>query len=276
MSTDEIFDIAKVLAPLLIFLGTVVGYFYNMYFKVKVIKDYDKIFFKKDDVQKIYFMDSLFNYFLFIIGIYVAPATAFSIIFTEYDWSYLKDLQDLLAFILFIGLIIFFISLIFVCYIIGFSSTEKKLKYSKRNLIITAVSLLCSAIFYYFLYYNLFFDAKVNKMTNNVLLFPILLSIPYTHMLNFYKKKTIEKYYVQTINKDDLDKLHLIQSHMIDDNRIFLYEKNVLLEDTFYVCDFSSEVYLRYQKQNIYNPNKNKIENKKIPTIKMEFSKKTP
>lgn len=269
MSTDKIFDIVKVIAPLLIFLGTLVGYFYNMYFKVKVIKDYDKIFFRKDEVQKINFMDSLFNYFLFIIGMYVAPATAFSIIFTEYDWSYLKNLQYILTYILLIGLIVFFISFIFVCYIIGYSTADKKLKYRKRNLIITAISFVCSAIFYYFLYYYLFFDTKVDKLTNTVILFPIVISIPYTHILNFYKKKITEKYFVQTIDKDELDKLHLIQSHMIDDNRSLVYEKNVLLEDTFYVCDFSSEVYLRYKKQNIYNPDKNKIENKKIPTIKM-------
>ncbi|HDR8244805.1 TPA: hypothetical protein QC126_005475, partial [Bacillus cereus] len=155
MSTDKIFDIVKIIAPLLIFLGTVIGYFYNMYFKVKVIKDYDKIFFRKDDVQKINFMDHFFNYFLFIIGMYVAPATAFSIIFTEYDWSYLKNYPNVLALILLIILNIFFISLMFVCFVISFSNDNKKLKYKKRNLIITTISFICSAIFYYFLHYYL-------------------------------------------------------------------------------------------------------------------------
>lgn len=65
MSVEKIYDLLKIIAPLLVFLCTVIGFFYNMYFKVKVIKDYDKIFLKKMKFKK------LILWILFLIIFYL-------------------------------------------------------------------------------------------------------------------------------------------------------------------------------------------------------------
>ncbi|HDR6753823.1 TPA: hypothetical protein QCV70_000622 [Bacillus cereus] len=254
MSVEKIYDLLKIIAPLLVFLCTVIGFFYNMYFKVKVIKDYDKIFLKKDEVQKINFMDSLFNYFLFVIGMYVAPATGISMYVTERTEDISQLSKNILLSFLFLLLIIFIISIAIYAYIFFFSNIRKKLKHKKRNLIITFISIISSSILYSSMLTTIFFEKQSEEFMLSIILWPIILSLVYSSILNFYNNKAVNTYLVSTIEKKELDKLSLIQSHMLDNDKIVLYERNTSIEDTFYMCDYSSEVYLKYQKQNIYKP----------------------
>ncbi|MGG0293587.1 hypothetical protein ABEY30_18070 [Bacillus pacificus] len=67
-----------------------------------------------------------------------------------------------------------------------------------------------------------------------------------------YPLKTIQwlerkKYSVRILKQDEIDSIQLIHNYTIDEKRILCTAKDSRESDIFYVCDFSSEIYLEYK-----------------------------
>ncbi len=53
---------------------------------------------------------------------------------------------------------------------------------------------------------------------------------------------------MEIISKEEIEKLQLIHNFIIDDKRSVFHERYKEEDEIFYVCDFSSKVYLKYSK----------------------------
>ncbi|HDX9587631.1 TPA: hypothetical protein ROX98_000546 [Bacillus pseudomycoides] len=252
----DILEILKAIGPFVAIIVPLIALIYNMYFKVKNIKDYDKIFIKKEDVHKINSMHSFFRCLLCIFIFYLFPSAILAISYRGYNpednalqfdgWSAL-----FLAFIFVIFSLFFLITLT-----INLCSAETKIKYRKINTITSSISLISSIVLFPFIFYAFIFGDKSISLLYFIVCFPIALSIMILNIYNFYNNKIVNNYIVEILDKDTLRGLHLIHSHKVDDNTTILYEKNTPIEEIFYLCNFASNVYLKYTKNTLHLPEK--------------------
>ncbi|HFU7053760.1 TPA: hypothetical protein ACGN81_000643 [Bacillus cereus] len=252
----DILEILKAIGPFVAIIIPSIALFYNMYFKLKNIEDYDKIFIKKEEVHKINFMNSFFQCLLYIFIFYLFPSTILAISYRGYNpednasqfdgWSAL-----FLAFIFVIFSLFFFMTII-----INLFPAENKIKYRKVNAITSSISLISSMVLYPFIFYAFIFGDKAISLLYFIVCFPIILSIMTLNIYNFYNNKIVNNYIVEVLDKDTLRGLHLIHSHMIQDNTTILSEKNTPIEEVFYLCNFTSNVYLKYTKNTLHLPEK--------------------
>lgn len=57
------------------------------------------------------------------------------------------------------------------------------------------------------------------------------------------------KYRIKPISEDKLKIEKLIHGHIIDEKRTICFPKDSTDKDIFYLCDFSAEIYLKYEKE---------------------------
>ncbi|PFV36457.1 hypothetical protein COL00_30625 [Bacillus cereus] len=82
-----------------------------------------------------------------------------------------------------------------------------------------------------------------------IIIFPLLVTFLATHV--FYKTtpKKDNKVLCRIVTEDYIKELDLIHSYMLNDGRALLYDKYRSKDKVFYVCDYSSKVYLEFIKE---------------------------
>ncbi|MFE6010424.1 MULTISPECIES: hypothetical protein [Bacillus cereus group] len=248
----DIVEPLKVAGPIITIIIPLIALCYNMYFKVKNITDFDKIFINKEDVHKINFMHSVFRCLLYIFIFYLSPSTILAVSYHSYDPKDDAAKFDGWPALLLMCIFILFSIFILITIIVNLCSIQTKMKLRRVNLIFSSLALISSMFLYPFVYYAFIYGDKSLDLIYFIICFPIVISMMIVNIHNFYNNKMNSSYLIEILDKDTLSKLSLIHSHTLNDNTTILYEKGKSIEEEFYFCNFASNVYLKYIKNTVH------------------------
>ncbi|HDR6284787.1 hypothetical protein COD78_10820 [Bacillus cereus] len=236
---NDLFNILKGLGGLAATL-TFLIVIYQFVLKYRTTNEFDKLFISKAEREKQndfkFIMEALLIFFAF----YLYPLLAISQ-FTTLSKSDANAMT---------GWITVFVTLSSVMFMpVVYYAGKKDIPEKKYTLIkiIGIVNALLSLLWYI---PGLLVITTYKSWSLLSVILPLVLLYSIFLMKSVYKTRStsLDKYIVTTINEDELSKINLIHSYVIDENRTVLYENSATSEETFYVCDFSSEVYLKYKK----------------------------
>ncbi|PRT29892.1 hypothetical protein [Bacillus thuringiensis] len=253
----DVLEILKATGPIVAIIVPLMALFYNMYFKVKNIKDYDKIFINKEDVHKINFMYSVFRCLFYIFVFYLFPSTVLAISYHSYNPDDIASKFESWPALFLMCTLILFSLFFFTTVIINLCSVKTKIKLRKANIFFSSLALISSIVLYPFVFYAFIFGDKPSSLLYFIVCFPTILSIMTLNIHSFYNNRMVNNYIIKILEKDTLKDLCLIHSHTINDNTTILYEKGKSIEEEFYFCNFASNVYLKYIKNTLHLPKNN-------------------
>ncbi|MED3122368.1 hypothetical protein [Bacillus wiedmannii] len=225
---------------------------FRQFFLVTTTSHIDRLFLDSTQQKKI----DLSNFFvgaLFMCYTYGIISATFQ--FNSYNT--LMHNKDILRFFLLTSLVI----LIFI-YPTFSTVIYKKLRKCNPNKIIrikklinyltflSVLQVLSGGIFWSFCFSGLVLDSKDPQLYFLIVILFIVLILLHTNSLMKIHRLSRPKYKTKEITKKQLnalqDSVPLIHIHIIDDKRTLCIQADKKLQDHFYVCDFSSEVYLEY------------------------------
>ncbi|PDZ12039.1 hypothetical protein CON70_08375 [Bacillus pseudomycoides] len=235
---------AKLIGPIITLLVALIGNaiaFYQLHVKFKTFNEFDKMFLNKSEQKQLTDFQFLSEWLLLCFAMYIMPLVAF----TQFGELPKKSAQYVGLF----GLLIMMISIAF-CVPFYIYATQKNLpkeKYSKaRKLVFT--NMILSLLGMYPISY-LVASRKdwiaILTMILMGLLYSLILTLV-TIKIRKYPPRT--EYLVDILTEEELKKNPLIHAYVIDDKKSVLYHGADLTKNTFYVCDFSSKIYLKYTK----------------------------
>ncbi|MEH7783070.1 hypothetical protein V7332_06355 [Bacillus thuringiensis] len=70
------------------------------------------------------------------------------------------------------------------------------------------------------------------------------------------------KYLISSVSEEKIKVENLVHGHIIDEKRTVCFPKNSKSNDIFYLCDFSAEIYLKYEKENEHEQKNEHEDNK--------------
>ncbi|MCD2332896.1 hypothetical protein [Bacillus cereus] len=208
-----------------------------MFLKFIHLDEVDLRFETKINQAKLNFNNNIIKYILLLLSLFLAPAIGFHVLD---GLALLKDhlSKDTFQSILYLGLLVFLLSLIATSLIIE--------KYSHKTKLVktfTSITLISCLTFYC----PLVSSAITNK---NISTLPVLIALPLlVNLIIIYAayKITPKKDNMplsRIVSEDYIKELDLVHSHMLNDGRSVLYDKYRNKKTVFYICDYSSKVYL--------------------------------
>ncbi|PRT34070.1 hypothetical protein [Bacillus wiedmannii] len=239
---SDIFNVLKGLGGLaatLTFLAVV----YRFVLIYRTINEFDKLFISKAEREKQkdfkFIMETLLIFFAF----YLYPLIILSQ-FISLSKSTVNAMVGWMSILVLLSTIMFMFTVYYAS-----KKTIPTEKYTRVKLI-GLVNVIFSLLWYI---PALLIVTTYKSWSALLIIIPLVLLYSLILMKFLYKTRNTpqNKYIVTTINEEEFSKLELIHSYIIDENRTVLYETSTTSEETFYVCDFSSEVYLKYKKIDI-------------------------
>ncbi|PEA79112.1 hypothetical protein CN676_03995 [Bacillus wiedmannii] len=224
---------------LLIALITNAIAFYQFRIKFKTFNEFDKLFLNKSEQKKLTDFQFLSDWFLLFFAMYLMPLIAFyQFEKPSHNWS------------LYLGTFGLLFMMISICcfvpvFIYAFQKDLPVQKYSKARKWGLA-NMILSLIWFYPISY-LVVTSKSWLAMPAIILFALLYSLFLNLVANQTKKKpSTTEYLVDILTEEELKQTPLIHAYIIDDKKSVLYHGGDLSRKTFYVCDFSSKIYLKY------------------------------
>ncbi|WP_142253394.1 hypothetical protein [Bacillus mycoides] len=253
MSTiSTIEDFFKTAPGVITMLSTVVGCLVYLIRRVIEVLSTDKISqLFLNNTQKIKI--KIWNFIsglLFIFILFSVTGSYFSPEFHDIDIQIPGTAQKVVlwsAGIYFVSLVIIYLSPLFA----------HKIKYLKIIILTLILFNLLLALTFYAYAYNLLKTGITSGNITAIIVIPIV-----TYVVYFFAVYTINstKKYRYIINRviDDTEIiLKLEHGFVIDEKRTICFPKDHTNKDTFYLCDFSSKIYLEYTKEIENQANKN-------------------
>ncbi|MEH7749641.1 hypothetical protein V7457_00245 [Bacillus toyonensis] len=208
-----------------------------MFLKFIHLEESDLLFETKINQVKLNFSNNIIKYILLSLALFLGPAFAFHFID---GLALIKEYGNSGAFKTFlsIGLLVFYISLITTTLIVEkWSHKTKLVKFFASTTIVSCLTFYCP------LASSAIYDKNLGAL-------PVLIAIPLLVILIIgYVSYTItpkidNKPLCRIVSEDYIKELDLVHSHMLNDGRTVLYDKYRSKKEVFYVCDYSSKVYL--------------------------------
>ncbi|AFU14446.1 putative membrane spanning protein [Bacillus thuringiensis MC28] len=219
---------------------------YKQFFKVKTITEIDKLFLDKETTERLKFGKYIFSVIQFFFS-YLIVTLYFNFFYYEYLTS---DPESLFLSFLKYSLNVFGISFLISSVLFSF---QNKLKKHTWFMLIFILSILINLLSSYPLFgyiLSLLFSQSDNLYNLYVTLLLLLgLCFFYAHIFSKIQKENHVPYSFRIISEAELKKIkNLIHGYTIDDKRTICFIENILNKEKFYVCDFSSKVYIEYKQ----------------------------
>ncbi|EJQ61745.1 hypothetical protein EXW39_06690 [Bacillus mycoides] len=250
MSFTEVVDIAKIVGAVVGVWGIIKG-FGSFYMESSTTNEFDQLFKDKTKRKQMDIFMFWQDIVLAAICVFILPALYFKIFIPNVpiDYSFIfKTLYQVSALLF---------SLIFLILLI-ITATLPFIKPNKNNLFcrITRYVGLLNMINFMFIYWVLFnikidiglFQTSKNTFILIAIFLPLFMSFFYKYLNQQLRDRHQTQYLVESLSEEKIKELQLIHNFIIDDKRSVLHEKYKEENGTFYVCDFSSKVYLKYSK----------------------------
>lgn len=244
MSFTEIADIAKIVGAVVGVWGIIKG-FSSFYMESSTANEFDQLFKDKVTRKQINIFSFCQDIFIIALSLFILPASYFKFFMPNLITNYAFILEPLykLSFILFtlLFLILLPISLL-------------PIKPFKINWFTQSIKWLSIIHMFSFMFsYWCFFHVNIPQSNKyNLILFiiiiPLFMGFFYLYLNKQFNKNSPPQYLMEIISEEEIAKLQLIHNFIIDDKRSVFHEKFKEEDGPFYVCDFSSEVYLKYTK----------------------------
>ncbi|PFZ72313.1 hypothetical protein COL82_26860 [Bacillus toyonensis] len=245
MSFTEIADMAKIAGAAVGVWGIVKG-FGSFYMESSTTNEFDQLFKDKATRKQINTFTFCQDILIITMSIFIVPASYFKFFMPNLITNYAFILEPLykLSFILF--------SLLFLI-LLPVSLLPKfklhKTNWFKRAIKWISIIHMLSFMFSYwcFFHVNIPQSNKYNFILIAIVI-PLFMSFFYLYLSKQFNKTSQPQYLMEIISEEELEKLQLIHTFIIDDKRSVFHEKYKENQEIFYVCDFSSKVYLKYSK----------------------------
>ncbi|MED1536182.1 hypothetical protein [Bacillus pseudomycoides] len=232
--------VGAIVTLLVAILGNVIA-FYQFHVKFKTFNEFDKIFLNKSEQKQLTDFQFISEWLLLSFALYIMPLVAFTQ-FGELPKNWVKYVSTF-------GLLFLMISLVF-CIRIFIYAVQKELPKEIHLKIRKSLStnMLLSLIWMYPISYLV--ASSLNWFAIlTLILIGLLYSLFFTLIANKTRKQPpAAEYLVEILTEEELKKSPLIHAYIIDDKKSVLYHGADLSKNTFYVCDFSSKIYLKYSK----------------------------
>ncbi|PRT07950.1 hypothetical protein C6356_06050 [Bacillus wiedmannii] len=245
MSFNEIINIAKIVGAAVGVWGIIKG-FGSFYMESSTTNEFDQLFKDKATRKQINTFTFCQDILIITMSIFIVPASYFKFFMPNLITNYAFILEPLykLSFILF--------SLLFLI-LLPVSLLPKfklhKTNWFKRAIKWISIIHMLSFMFSYwcFFHVNIPQSNKYNFILIAIVI-PLFMSFFYLYLSKQFNKTSQPQYLMEIISEEKLEKLQLIHTFIIDDKRSVFHEKYKENQEIFYVCDFSSKVYLKYSK----------------------------
>ncbi|EOV9526924.1 hypothetical protein ACE41A_09500 [Bacillus cytotoxicus] len=244
MSFTEIADIAKIVGVAVGVWGIIKG-FGSFYMESSTANGFDQLFKDKLTRKQINIFSFCKDIFIIALSLFILPASYFKFFMPNLITNYGFILEPLykLSFILFtlLFLILLPISLL--------AKKNFKVNWFTRSIKWLSIIHMFSFMFSYWCFFhaNIPQSNKYNLMLV-IIVIPLFMSFFYLYLNRQFNKTSQPQYLMEIISEEEIAKLQLIHNFIIDDKRSIFHEKYKEEEGPFYVCDFSSKVYLKYSK----------------------------
>ncbi|PGZ57869.1 hypothetical protein COE58_24290 [Bacillus cereus] len=243
MSFNEITDLSKIVGAVVGMLG-ILKVFGSFYMESSTINEFDQLF--KDKVRKQINIFPFFQNILIIaLFLFIIPASYLKFFMPNLITNYAFILEPLYK-ISYIVVTLLFLILLPISLL-----PKKLLKANWFNRSIKWISMI--HMFSVMFSYSYFFHVNISQSNKYDLILitigiPLFMSFFYLYLSKQFNQTPQPQYLMEIINKEEIAKVKLIHNFIIDDKRSVFHEKYKEEDGTFYVCDFSSKVYLKYSK----------------------------
>ncbi|MFB5090634.1 hypothetical protein IAI44_04170 [Bacillus cereus] len=233
--------------PALVALGsgliTTLYFLGNKFIKIKTTDQIDRLFLDKTTKENLNLWHFLIG-LIYFLCLYIGFALYFNYNFHEFFDSkhpnYLSNTANWSSTLFFISSILLLL----------FLALANKLKKFKVFIILSALlilfNILNSIVVYCFIFHETVFR---NTNFNTILLigtFPLTLIFIYNHFINKLNNQEQPSYLISLVNENRLKTEKLIHGYVIDEKRTICFINGKSHDEVFYVCDFASNVYLKY------------------------------
>ncbi|MGH0924170.1 hypothetical protein [Bacillus pacificus] len=252
MSFTEIADIAKIVGAAVGVWGIIKG-FGSFYMESSTTNEFDQLFKDKTKRKQMDIFMFWQDIVLAAICVFILPALYFKFfipsVSVPIDYSFIfKKLYQVSA--LLFSLI--FLILLIIATTLPFIKTNRNSLFCRITRYVGLFNMI-NFMFIYWVLFNIKIDINLFQTSKNtlVLIFlciPLFMSFFYKYLNQQLRDRHQTQYLVESLSEEKIKELQLIHNFIIDDKRSVFHEKYKEEEGPFYVCDFSSKVYLKYSK----------------------------
>ncbi|AQY41148.1 hypothetical protein P4V72_00080 [Bacillus thuringiensis] len=256
MSLNEMTNISKIILAVIGIWGILKG-IGSFYIESSTTKEFDQLFKDKSTRKQINIFTYCQDILTFAISIFIIPACYVKFFMPNLIPNYTFILEPLynLSFLLFFWLF-------FILLPMALLPQVKLNKASWFNRIIRLIAMI--HMFSFMFSYWCFFHVNIPQSNkyNFILIaivIPLFMSFFYLYLSRRFNKTSQPQYLMEIISEEEIAKLQLIHNFIIDDKRSVFHERYKEEDEIFYVCDFSSKVYLKYSKMKIRKTSSTKM-----------------
>ncbi|HHY1429759.1 TPA: hypothetical protein ACV1G0_004774 [Bacillus cereus] len=181
---------------------------------------------------------------LYLIILFAGSGLAFNYSFNKVDIENPGIYKNSISW----STLIFLISILIV---LSIPSIVKKYKKFNRVIIpLMMFNMIFGLIIYCFVFNQLtYIEVNLNNLATVVLL-PLILVSFYTFIFSkVHTQKLPIRYRIKPVSADKIKIEKLVHGHIIDEKRTICFPEHSKDKDIFYLCDFSAETYLKYEKE---------------------------
>ncbi|PHC10802.1 hypothetical protein COE99_05205 [Bacillus toyonensis] len=211
--------------------------------QVLVTDEINKLFLSKVQQVNLKIWNFLTAVIYFTI-LFAGSGLAFNYSFNKVDFAESGFFHNLLVW----SFILFFISLLIV--LLSPSIVKKFKKFTRIIILLIMFNMILGLVIYCFVFNQItYIEVNLNNLSIVVLLPLVLVSLYSFIFSKINAQKLPIKYRIKPVSEDKIKIEKLIHGHIIDEKRTICFPKDSTDKDIFYLCDFSAEIYLKYEKE---------------------------
>ncbi|PEA84728.1 hypothetical protein CN680_20490 [Bacillus pseudomycoides] len=203
--------------------------------------EFDMLFINKEQQKKIRLIGLIVLTIIGTLSIYITPGLFFYKAYSDFllEHRIISTVIAGLSFLIFLG----------KSYQISRASLNvDSSKETKKHITKLSIHIFLSSLgWYYILIIFCIENATWLEVSLLGILAPLCTSAYFIYPLIKIQRLERKKYSVRILKRDEIDSINLIHKYTIDEKRTLCTAKDLRESDIFYVCDFSSEVYLEYK-----------------------------
>ncbi|MCX2829441.1 hypothetical protein ORL93_27795 [Bacillus sp. DHT2] len=145
------------------------------------------------------------------------------------------------------GTVIISLILLFVLYLLFLFSLHKNKKFNIVFKVLIFLQIASSVISFSHLITNQIFRKWNYEMIPSIVLLILIFACIQTTMNNLTRNKKPSQYIINIVDEEKLESL--IHGYALDEKRTVCFVEGIKPDEVFYVCDFSSKVFVKHTKK---------------------------
>lgn len=239
---DNFAKIATALVTATIALLSGIPFITQKFVQLYSTNQLDMLFIGKEQKKKLEIMELFSVIFISTLSVYLVPGLFIYIAFFDYIYNHAIIFGS-------IALIALLISAFTSTKLFRITKNVDKSEEVKKDIRKQALYFLLSSIFWYYILLAIAIDKGIwYEILGLGIAFPLFISGIFVYNINRVQALDNKKYSIRILTQDEIIKLNLIHNYVIDDKKTLCTLANTPEDKIFYVCDFSSKVYLEYKE----------------------------